>query len=153
MGQGKIHRIDATVIALEIDNAVGLANPGHVLGVQFLLQGGKEGRHHINDQGTGLLQPGGPRGIDTGADHDRPHVVAFSGKADAHARRLGLGRIIDKGKPVGDEVEAGKLGQQAVANGLSGDTGAVGDIENRAGRQRIHTHGKSPMKQNGKNAQ
>src|SRR3546814_15284250 len=70
--------------------------------------------------------------VDAGTHHDWPDPHRLTLGADAVG---GLARpfgAVDEGNAVGAEAGVGELGQQAVANGLGGDAGAVGNVENRA---------------------
>src|SRR5690606_38938797 len=93
---------------------------------------------HVQHQRPALGQDRVELPVHAGIDHDRADPVGLGGGPDLGGGGAGLGDGVDEGDPVGDEAEAGELGQQAVADGLGGDAGAVGDVEHGAGGVGIH---------------
>ena len=114
------------------DQAVRLPYPRLPRQSQLLLQWRDERGEYVQHQGPAPGQDGAQLVVDAGIDHDRAHPVLLAGGANPLAGLGGLGRIVDEGDPVGQKLRAGKLGQQAVANSFSCNSGAVGDVEHRA---------------------
>jgi len=131
VGQREVHRVDAAVVGLEIDDAVRLAHARLAHRAQFALHRIDEGREDIEHQRAAGGQRLGDGGIDDRVDHDRARIVAQARFADAFDRIAGFFRIVDERNPVGDEGETGELREQAMPNGFNGDTGSIRDIEHR----------------------
>ena len=131
MAERKVHCIDAAMVGLEIDQAMGLPHARLAHRAQFdfhrIDEGGKDIEHQ---RAAGLEQLGHGR-IDDRVDHDRSCIVTQAGLADAFGRFAGFFNRIDEGDPIGDEGEPGELGQQAMPNGFNGDTGSIGNVEDR----------------------
>ncbi len=135
MGQREIHRVDAAVVGLEVHHAVRLADPGMPVDGQFPLQRLDEGREHIQHQSAALGQDDAQPAVHAGTDHDGPDLVPLARCTDPFTGFARFFRIIDERHPVGDEAEPGELGQEAMPNGFSGDTGSIGHVEHRSDRR------------------
>ena len=136
MGQRVVHRVDAAVVTLEIHHAMRLSDAPLALGAEFALQRFDERCEHIQHQRATFRQHRVEFRIDAGIDHDGARPMLLTGAPDLQRRLAGLGHRIHERDPIGDEAGFRKLRQQAVANGLGGNAGAVGDVEH--GTQHDH---------------
>src|SRR5690606_5240580 len=132
MREGVIHRLDATVVRVEVDDAVRAPHPRLPGLVELALQRFDEGREHVEHQRTAFGKEHAHLLVDARVHHDRPDAIPFTGGAYARDRVARLVQVVDEGNPVGNELEPGELGQQAVADGFRRDTGTIGYVENRA---------------------
>src|SRR5690606_25356103 len=132
MRKGVIHRLDAAVVAVEVDDAVRAAHPRLPGLVELALERSDEGSEHIQHQRAALGDDGAHLRIDAGVHHDRAHAIPFACFAyalDGLARCVHVG---DESDAIGEELEAVELREQAVADGLRRDTGTIRYVENRA---------------------
>jgi len=102
---------------------------------QFALQRLDEGGEHVEHQPPALGQDHAQPAVHAGTDHDRPDLVALPRRADPFTGFAGLFRIVDERHSIGDEAEPGELGQEAMPNGFSGDTGSIGYVKHRTDRR------------------
>ncbi|MNN83800.1 hypothetical protein D3C81_2008880 [compost metagenome] len=94
MTQRKIHRIDAPMVGIEVDHAMGLTHFGVPGSVQFTFQRADKRREHVQNQRPALLQNPAEAGIHAGTDDDRPHLITLPGRPDTRRRLLGFVGIV-----------------------------------------------------------
>jgi hypothetical protein len=109
-----------------------LADFGGTAGPQFLLQRPDEGGEDVQHQGTALAENRAQAGIDHGVYDHRALAAAALGLEDGLDRGAGTHFVVDERQPTGAEGHPVKLGQHALADGLGGDAGTVGDVKDRA---------------------
>ncbi|KAG1319955.1 hypothetical protein G6F63_014485 [Rhizopus arrhizus] len=125
MGQGEVHRVDAAVVGVEIDHAVGLADPRQARAGQLAFQRLDERCEHIQHQRPAVGQDQAQALVHAGVHHDRPDLVPLPCRLAPGTGFTRLFGVVDKRHAGGNEAEPGDLGQQAMPNGFSGDTGSI----------------------------
>ncbi len=132
------------MVGFEVDQAMRLAHARLALLAQFAFQRLDEGREHVQHQRTALGDQGAQGRVHAGTHHDRAGAQPFAGATDAVRGIPGLLFVIHEGQPVGLEPHSRELGQQAVADGLGRDTGAIGYVEDRTQLRHRHLSPASP---------
>ncbi|MNI77267.1 hypothetical protein D3C73_1335480 [compost metagenome] len=96
MGQREVHRVDAPVVGVEVDHAVGLADPVQARAGQFALQRLDERGEHIQHQRPAFGQDQAQALVHAGVHHDRPDLVALPRRLDPGTGFAGFFGVIDK---------------------------------------------------------
>src|SRR5690606_21885646 len=132
VGQRVVHRVDAGMVGIEVDHAVRLADLRLALLSQLALHRLDERRKRVQHQRAAFADQPGQLRIDAGTHHHRANTDLLAFRPDPRSGLARALRAVDEGNAVGTEAGVGKLGQQAVADRLGSDAGAVGNIEDRA---------------------
>src|SRR5690606_2952211 len=74
----------------------------------------------------------GELAVDAGGDHDRAQPAGLFRVADPAGDLAGPLHAVHERDALGGEGGVAELRQEAVADGFGGDSGAVGDVEDRA---------------------
>jgi hypothetical protein len=96
----------------------------------------------VEEEGVGFAQAGHRVGVDQGVEDDRALAALDGGVADLHGAVAGLVGESTKGRRWGGSGYP-ETGPEAVAKGLGGDAGAVGNEENGAGLGHGSANGKT----------
>ena len=129
VGQRVVDRLDPFLVVRTVGRAVRAADRVAGLDAEFGLERGEEGLEVRKREGVGLMDDLGEIVVDQRREQDRPHTVDLALGVDAGHRVVRLVGAVEEGNADLLEFDLLELGQQAVAERLGGQAGAVGNEE------------------------